>query len=71
MAIRRVPIESAADLNHQKVQLEGDYYDELPNGKVYVDPYDGSTIDGDQGGTLGQLQGNEIEIPKTTWYQEE
>ena len=68
MAIRRVPIESVADPEHGRMQLSGDSHDLLPRDKVYVDPANGRLKDGRRGDTLSDLDGDEIEIPRTTWY---
>jgi len=69
MAIRRVPIENLSDANHGRVALEGDSSDRLPPRSVYVNPVTGTIIDGSKGATLGELHGNEIELPRTTWHQ--
>lgn len=68
MAIRRVPIESVADPEHGRMQLYGDSRDILPRDRVYVGPRDGRLKDGRRGDTLADLGGDEIEIPRTTWY---
>ena len=68
MAIRRVPIETVADPLHGKINLEGNSRDLLPRDRVYINPIEGTVIDGREGDTLGQLKGDEIELPRTTWY---
>ena len=68
MDIRRIPIESVADPVHGTMQLYGDSDDLLPRDRVYVDPRSGRLKDGRRGDTLEDLGGNEIEIPRTTWY---
>jgi len=69
MAIKRIPIENLADATHGKVALEGNSWDRLPRSSVYVDPQTGRIVDGSKGATLGNLHGNEIELPRTTWHR--
>ena len=68
MSIRRIPVETVADPDHGTMTLEGDGYDRLPSDRVYVNPRTGIIRDGSRGSRLLDLSGNEIEIPKTTWY---
>ncbi len=68
MAIRRVPVETIADPDHGTLVLEGDSREELPHDRVYVSPRAGAVRDGKRGDKLRDLEGNEIEIPRTTWY---
>ncbi len=68
MAIKRVMVETVADPRHGSIFLEGEHHDELPQDRVYVDPHTGIVLDGGKGHRLADLRGNEIELPKTTWY---
>lgn len=69
MTIKRIPIENLTDANHGRVALEGNSWDRLPKSSVYVDPKTGKIIDGSKGATLGELRGDEVELPRTTWHQ--
>ena len=68
MAIRRVPVETVADPENRTICLEGPGTALLPPNKVYVDPDKGTVRHGEKGDRLIDLSGDEIEIPRTTWY---
>lgn len=70
MSIKRVPVETVADQTHGSIMLEGDTRDSLPSDRVYVNPSKGEVVDGQRGGKLGDLAGDEIEMPRTRWYGE-
>jgi hypothetical protein len=68
MTVRRIPVMTVADPEHGTMVLEGDSYEVLPPDRVYVNPQRGIIKDGRSGDRLLDLSGNEIEIPRTTWY---
>ena len=68
MTVRRIPVATVADPDHGTMHLEGDEHERLPLDRVYVNPRRGTIKDGQLGDKLRDLSGNEIEIPRTTWF---
>jgi len=68
MGIMRKPVRTVADAEHGTIVLEGKDGEVLSPNHVYVNPREGTVRDGRRGDRLSDLQGNEIEIPRTIWH---
>ncbi len=64
--MKRIRVNSVADEKHGQVVLEGRHNERLPSNRMYISQ-DGTIIDPREGGSFSQLQGGEIEFPRTTW----
>jgi hypothetical protein len=64
--MKRIEVDSVADNKHGKVIYEGRPSERLPSNRLYI-AKDGTIIDPREGGSLSQLQGGEVEFPRTTW----
>lgn len=61
-------IQTTTTPNHDTMVLEGMPHETLDKTKAYVNPFNGDCFDGSNGHRLRDLKGNEMEIPKTTWF---
>lgn len=66
MVLRRV-VPSAL-LNNNRVIVEGEVKEGLPEDYVYVSPTSGRTYDRERGDTVADLPPEAVEVPKSTWY---
>jgi len=66
MVLRRV-LPSAL-LNDNRVVLEGEASERLPQDRVYVSPTTRRAYDGTKGDTISHLPPDAVEVDKTTWW---
>jgi len=66
MVLRRV-VPSAL-LNNDRVVIEGEAGERLPQNRVYVSPTTRKAYDGAKGDVLGNLPPDAVEVDKTTWW---
>jgi len=66
MVLRRIVPQAL--LNNNRVVLEGEGRERLPERRVYISPSTGRIYDSDKGDTIGNLPPDAVEVDKTTWW---
>ena len=67
--MRRIPVQTVAEADHDVMELEGNEWETLPDDKIYIDPGSGKTFSGQQGHRMNDLPPNAIEAPKVHCYE--